>query len=169
MLVYLSLYSVFLIGVFIFKLFQTPLVAQAVLLSPLVFEKDIKSLGYRNLKRGLLYGSLSLPVWLLLPPSFSCWGVVLNNLGVAVAEETFFRGFMMRKLNNVAVSLLFALPHVILYQNFVSVLTFFPSLIFGWVYLRSGSILAPIIFHWVFNLSYFSLMERFPILYRSVL
>ena len=169
MLVYLSLYLAFFIGVLIFKFFQTSLVAQAILLSPLVFEKDIKNLGYKNVKKGLLYGSLSLPVWLLFPPSFSCWGVVLNNLGVAVAEETFFRGFMMKKLNNVAVSVLFALPHVVLYQNLASVLTFFPSLIFGWVYLRSGSILTPIIFHWVFNLSYFSLMEKFPILYRSVL
>ncbi len=165
---YILLYLIFLLSVVLVKLYQITVVAQIVLLSPIIFTKDIKDLGYRNFKKGFIYGITSLPVFILFPPNLSCWAFVLNNLGVAVAEETFFRGFLMRRLNNLTVSLLFTLPHIILYQNVAAFLTFFPSLIFGWVYIRSGSILAPVIYHFVFNLAYFSVVEKFPILYRSV-
>ncbi len=167
-MVYILAYILFLVSILIAKFSGWFILPQLVLLSPLLFIKEYKELGYRNIQKGFLYGATSLPLWLIFPPALSCPAVVLNNVGVAVAEETFFRGFLMKKFNNFVVSVLFVLPHVILYQNLASVLTFFPSLLFGWIYIRSGSIVAPIIYHFVSNLAYFSVVERFPILYRSI-
>jgi membrane protease YdiL (CAAX protease family) len=167
-MVYLLAYVIFLLAVVIAKTYNLFILPQLVLLSPFVFAKRYEDLGYKNFRRGFLYGISSVPLWFIFPPNFSCPASVLNNIGVAVAEETFFRGFLMKRLNNLTVSFLFVLPHLILYQNLASVLTFFPSLLFGWIYRRADSLVAPIIYHFVSNLAFFSVVERFPILYRDL-
>ncbi|HHJ64307.1 MAG TPA: CPBP family intramembrane metalloprotease [Aquifex aeolicus] len=122
-------------------------------------------LGFRNYRRGLLYGSLLLPLFLIAPPS-SCGVWVLNQLGVAVAEEIFFRGFLLPLFGNLRTSFLFSLAHLINFPTLNSLLVFFPSLLFGFAYLRSGSILAPVLLHFTANLFYASFVEEFPQLYR---
>ena len=65
---------------------------------------------------------------------------MLNLALYAFAEEVFFRAYLMRRYSNLLVSLMFALPHFILYQSLQSILTFFPSLLFGYAYSKTGSI-----------------------------
>ena len=101
--------------------------------------------------------------WEDLPRSRSLGAVLklsFSGLIAAVAEETFFRGLMQPMLRKrfsaavsiTAVNLLFAPLHLIAIPHFVSLLTFFPGLIMGWLRERYGSILPSIIFHFLGNI-----------------
>ena len=91
------------------------------------------------------------------PPTFST--ILYLLFGVAVSEEIFFRGFIQEKLGNnwkalIITSILFSLAHLpnfLFYNNFLSLATFFPSLIMGWLYMKTSNILPPIIFHFLSN------------------
>ena len=92
---------------------------------------------------------------------------------VAVAEEVFFRGFLqsniLRLMNTVMArrpalqcwasivmsAACFAVAHMIVQGQIISVLTFLPGLVFGWLFIRTKSLLAPILFHGLANISYF--------------
>jgi membrane protease YdiL (CAAX protease family) len=91
---------------------------------------------------------------------------------VAVAEEVFFRGYVqanalrllsrysrLPKLGPPGTAIFisaacFALAHVIVQGQITPVLTFLPGLVLGWLFLRTGSLLAPILFHGLANVSY---------------
>jgi membrane protease YdiL (CAAX protease family) len=83
-------------------------------------------------------------------------------IGVSFAEEVYFRGFLQEILRNnirgvFIVSFLFALMHVpqlIIHNDINAVLTFFPSLVMGFLYMRTGSIAAPTLFHFLANTLY---------------
>lgn len=83
--------------------------------------------------------------------------------GVALPEEVYFRGYLQEELGNniravVLVSLLFSimhLPQLIFYGEFLAPLTFFPSLIMGYLYKRTGNILTPAIFHFLANMVFY--------------
>lgn len=101
--------------------------------------------------------------WEDLPRSRSLDAVLnlsLSGLLAAVAEESFFRGWMQPMLRKkfsaavaiTAVNLVFAPLHLIAIPSFVSLLTFFPGLIMGWLRERYGSILPSIIFHFLGNI-----------------
>ncbi len=162
LLIYLGLLFTLLVSRYSPRLDVLPFVY---MLLPLFLLKD-EELGFKNYKKGLLYGSLLFPLFLLFPPNLSCPSWVLNQLGVAAAEEIFFRGYLMGLFGNFKTSLLFAGAHLIHFPTLNSVLVFFPSLLFGEAYRRSGSILAPILLHFSSNLIYFSLVEEFPQLYH---
>ena len=92
---------------------------------------------------------------------------------VAVAEEVFFRGFLqgniLRLMNTVMtrrhslqrwISIVisaacFAAAHMIVQGQIISVLTFLPGLVLGWLFIRTKSLLAPILFHGLANMSYY--------------
>ncbi len=135
------------------------------MLLPILFVPEEK-LGLRNYRRGLLYGSFLIPLFVLFPPDTSCPAWLLNQLGIATAEEIFFRGFLMGLFGNLTTSVLFSLAHLINSPTLNSLLTFFPSLLFGWAYAKSGSIMAPVLLHFSANLLYFSLVKEFPKLYQ---
>ncbi|WP_457601664.1 CPBP family glutamic-type intramembrane protease [Hydrogenivirga sp.] len=135
------------------------------MLIPMIFVPD-NELGFKNYGRGVLYGSALLPLLLILPPDLSCPAWILNQLGIAAAEEVFFRGFIMTALGNLKTSLLFSLAHLVHFPTLNSLLVFFPSLLFGYAMQRSGSILAPIGLHFTANLFYSSLVKEFPQLYH---
>ena len=87
-------------------------------------------------------------------------GAMLYQLaGVAFPEEVYFRGFLQEKLGNtirglLVVSFLFSLMHLpqfILYRDPYALLTFFPSLVMGFLYLRTSNILPSMIFHFLSN------------------
>ena len=144
----------------------------------LIAEKTPKELGYRNFFRGLVWGVgvslLILPLYIIvcskientfLLPSENFLNIVLFYLTVAVAEETFFRGYLYSEMENkpfigsiskvnFVSSFLFATAHVLIYYNPVMFKVFFPSLVMGYLYERSDSILAPIIFHWISDVVY---------------
>jgi len=91
--------------------------------------------------------------------------VLVQLLLVALPEEVFFRGYLQNKLGNdlkgvVVVSLLFAIGHFITLclggsHNMSvcsqAVLTFFPSLVMGYLYLVTGTLWASILFHFLAN------------------
>lgn len=88
--------------------------------------------------------------------------LLFQLLWVSFPEEVFFRGFLQHSLGNtlgavVIVSLLFSLAHlprVIFYGDWIIFLSFFPSLIMGYLYKRTSNILPSVIFHFSANLGY---------------
>jgi len=129
------------------------LLAAAVLIPPFLFA--VLLLGRLSL------GGLSLPMLAREVP--------FQIFAVAVPEEFFFRGFLQRAfergrrkvrilgaecgLGLVAASVLFALAHLAMQLDPAALLVFFPSLAFGWLYARRGSIAGGAIFHAACNLS----------------
>ncbi len=93
------------------------------------------------------------------------WTFIVIQLGlVALPEEVLYRGYLQTRLNSVwrrrwsvfgtpigpgllVVSVLFALGHLAIEPGFYRLAVFFPSLLFGWLRERSGTVVAPILFH----------------------
>ena len=48
----------------------------------------------------------------------------------------------------------FALAHVIVQGRMVCLLTFFPGLLLAWLFVRTRTLLAPILFHGLANIAY---------------
>ena len=88
--------------------------------------------------------------------------ILFQMLSVAFPEEFFFRGFLQDSLGKnfkavLFVSLLFSLAHVpraIFLHDWISLLSFFPSLIMGWLYMKTKNILPGTLFHFFANLAY---------------
>ncbi|MCL5022347.1 MAG: CPBP family intramembrane metalloprotease [Nitrospirae bacterium] len=91
----------------------------------------------------------------LLPPG----AVFYQLLGVAFPEEVYFRGFLQEKTGNTfrglfTVSVLFSLIHLprfIFAGDATSLLTFFPSLVMGFLYRRTSNVLPSTLFHFLSN------------------
>ncbi|MHC4488425.1 MAG: lysostaphin resistance A-like protein [Planctomycetota bacterium] len=91
---------------------------------------------------------------------------------VAVAEEVFFRGYVQSNilrltnpgkgsqyrlwkwLSIVLSAACFAVAHIIIQGRTTLALTFLPGLICGWLFIRTRSLLAPILFHGLANTCY---------------
>lgn len=84
---------------------------------------------------------------------------------VAIPEELFFRGYLQREFGNdyravIIVSLLFATAHLVIVcatSGGLSVciqngLTFFPSLVMGYLYMKTGTLWSSIFFHFCANI-----------------
>nr|ADI87684.1 abortive infection protein [uncultured Nitrospirae bacterium MY2-3C] len=79
------------------------------------------------------------------PPIYILMQLALN----ALPEELFFRGYLQESLGNspstvVIVSVLFALCHsgrFLVGGDITPLLTFFPSLMMGWLYLKTSNVL----------------------------
>ncbi len=95
----------------------------------------------------------------------------------ALPEEWFFRNYALVKVNaflrsrltyvgthwsewlaNISVSTVFALMHLPT-QGFFGLMTFFPSLLFGWIFIRSRDIWLVIIIHFLSNIVYISYLK----------
>ena len=82
-----------------------------------------------------------------------------SGLAAAVIEETFFRGWLQpvfaRRLGPyaaiVAVNLIFAPVHLFAAPYWISLCTFFPGLVMGWLKYRHDSLLPPALFHFLGN------------------
>lgn len=138
----LILYTLLLLSILLSKFFGIPNLGIFVLLSPIAFLPS-ERFGLKNPWNASL---LFLPILYLLYP--------INFLSLslqAFAEELFFRAYLMRRYSNLFVSLLFTLPHVILYTDLWSILTFFPSLFYGFVYQKTGSLAFVSLLHLVSN------------------
>jgi membrane protease YdiL (CAAX protease family) len=124
------------------------------------------------------YG-LEPPLRVVLPENrqWLSW-VVYQFLYVAVAEEVFFRGYLQGNIlrltdtmkwrsrgwpapsglqNWVSIVLsaaCFAGAHIIVQGQAASALTFLPGLILGWLFIRTRTLLAPILFHGLANTCY---------------
>lgn len=118
------------------------------------------------------YG-LGLPLRPMLPEgqSWACW-LFYQFMYVAIAEEVFFRGYVQSNILRLTSKLklkqcwlqqwisitlsatCFAIAHIIVQGQIISVLTFLPGLILGWLFIRTKSLLAPILFHGLANTCY---------------
>ncbi len=81
-------------------------------------------------------------------------------LGVCFSEEVYFRGFLQESLGNnmrgvFLTSILFAIIHLpqwIFNGDWYSLMTFFPSLVMGYLYMQTSNILPSVIFHFAANI-----------------
>ena len=116
----------------------------------------------------------ALPLRPALPQnqSWLTW-LLYQFMYVAVAEEVFFRGYVQSNILrltaaaprqhsspqvwiSVVVSAgLFAAAHIVIQGQIVSILTFLPGLLLAWLFLRTKSLLAPILFHGLANACYY--------------
>jgi membrane protease YdiL (CAAX protease family) len=95
--------------------------------------------------------------------------LAIGIFAVALPEEVFHRGYLMSALEQrwpakrklfgvpfgwaaVISSTLFALGHLVTMPNTARLATFFPALVFAWLWRRSGSLWAPALFHAAANL-----------------
>ena len=120
----------------------------------------------------LRYCNFSLPLMPVIPQKKWLLWIVYQFLFVAAAEETFFRGYLqsnvLRLLTTatktklelsqwysiIICAMLFAGTHAVILGNAMSIVTFFPGLIFGWLFVRTRSLLTPILFHGLANVAY---------------
>ncbi len=94
--------------------------------------------------------------------------VFTHLVAIAFPEEFFFRGYIQRTLGGgwsaiIAASMLFALAHLLVICVFTgggacgqNALTFFPSLVMGYLYMRTGTIWSSVFFHFAANTVYLS-------------
>ncbi|MDO5115799.1 MAG: Synerg-CTERM system glutamic-type intramembrane protease MrtS [Synergistaceae bacterium] len=83
-----------------------------------------------------------------------------SGLAAAVIEETFFRGWMQPLLCRrfspfaaiVMTNLVFAPIHLIVAPYWISLCTFFPGLIMGWLKYRYKNLFPPALFHFLGNI-----------------
>ena len=97
--------------------------------------------------------------------------VLFHLVLVSIPEELFFRGYLQgtltallargpqsarraRYLAAAASAVLFALAHVLFFRSAVMSAVVVPALVMGWLRMRSGGVVAPILFHWLVNLAY---------------
>jgi membrane protease YdiL (CAAX protease family) len=88
--------------------------------------------------------------------------ILFQLLSVAFPEEFFFRGFLQDSAGRnfkavLLVSVLFAaahLPRAVFFGEWISLLSFFPSLVMGWLYMKTNNIIPSTIFHLLANLVY---------------
>lgn len=88
--------------------------------------------------------------------------VIFQFLNVALPEEFFFRGFLQDSTGKnfravLFVSVLFSvahLPRALLLNDWISLLSIFPSVVMGWLYMKTNNILPGTIFHLLANLVY---------------
>jgi hypothetical protein len=148
----LILYLLVLLSVSLHKFLGIPNLSIFFLLFPLAF------LELRLLDRWVF-------LWLFYPVAFlffdTLWllGMTLS----AFAEELFFRAYLMKRLSNLKVSLMFVIPHFILNPGILSLLTFFPSLFFGFAYQKTKSLAFVSLLHLVSNLVYFKSVSNWSL------
>ncbi|HMK49242.1 MAG TPA: CPBP family intramembrane glutamic endopeptidase [Thermodesulfovibrionales bacterium] len=120
----------------------------------------------KDLSLGLLISAaILLPYYLLFGGnlrSITVSYVLFQLLSVSFPEEYFFRGFLqdsigMKFKGVLVVSVLFSLAHLpqaIFSNEWIVLLSFFPSLAMGWLYMKTGNILPGTVFHLLANLMY---------------
>lgn len=109
-----------------------------------------------------------------VPPTEQGWisWLFYQFMYVAVAEEVFFRGYVQdnilkminpdknvqyrfgRWLSIVLSAACFAVAHIMVQGRIALLLTFLPGLVLGWLFIRTKSLLAPILFHGLANTCY---------------
>ncbi len=101
--------------------------------------------------------------------------LVYQFMYVAVAEELFFRGYIQRNILRLTRTLarerpnlhqwiticisaaVFAVAHIIVQGSMLSALTFLPGIVLAWLFIRTRSLLAPVLFHGLANTFYFAI------------
>jgi len=116
--------------------------------------------------------NIQLPLSPIIPDGRWLSWVAYQFMYVAVAEEIFFRGyFQCNVLSLLTMSVqksrvfleiiaiivsatVFAVSHCLILGSLMPIITFLPGLIFGWLLVKTKSLLAPILFHGLANVVY---------------
>jgi len=126
------------------------------------------------------YWGLELPLRAVIPPAqgWFYW-LFYQFMYIAAAEEVFFRGYVQNNILRLTSTIVqerrrllqwisiiisaacFAAAHIIIQGEIISVLTFLPGLVLGWLFVRTRSLLAPILFHGLANVYYFCVVAMF--------
>ncbi|MCU0913400.1 MAG: CPBP family intramembrane metalloprotease [Planctomycetes bacterium] len=78
-----------------------------------------------------------------------------NSPSALVSSPVLTGGRGLRCLTALLISAtVFALAHIVVQGQITSIFTFLPGLVLAWLFLRTGSLLAPILFHGLANISY---------------
>jgi membrane protease YdiL (CAAX protease family) len=75
----------------------------------------------------------------------------------AIPEEWFFRGYLLKRVErgiygNIIVSVAFVMLHLLSQNYTIALMVFFPSLLYGWVFQKTGSLITVIMLHALSNL-----------------
>ena len=120
----------------------------------------------KDISTGLIVSAvILLPYYFLLGghgKTITVYSILFQILSVSFPEEFFFRGYLQDSMGRTLkavffVSLLFSLAHLpraIFLNDWISLLSFFPSLVMGWLYAKTKNILPGTIFHFFANLVY---------------
>jgi membrane protease YdiL (CAAX protease family) len=120
------------------------------------------------------YWGFELPIRAVKPPGqgWFCW-LFYQFMYIGIAEEIFFRGYVQNNILRLTNTILhkrrtrqqwistiisagcFAAAHIIVQGEIISGLTLLPALVLGWLFVRTRSLLAPILFHGLANAIYF--------------
>ncbi len=136
---------------------------------PLVLGRKINiNFSVKHILFGLLVSLIVLaPFWAVFSHGgkFALIGfgaALFQLLCISFPEEIFFRGFLQEVFGNgmkgaALVSLMFAaahLPGLFFYGDLYAPLTFFPSLVMGFLYMRTSNVVPSTIFHFLSNVVY---------------
>jgi membrane protease YdiL (CAAX protease family) len=136
------------------------------------------SINIKLKMRDVLFGVITstivlLPFWFLIwtagnrPQLVPVQVLAFQLIGISLPEEAYFRGFLQEILGNnirgvIVTSILFAimhLPQLVFYGDGYALLTFFPSLVMGYIYMQTSNILPSIIFHFSANILFLGLYD----------
>jgi len=116
--------------------------------------------------------NIELPLSPIIPEGRWISWLAYQFMYIAVAEEIFFRGYIQSNIVSLlAMSVqkkrafleiigiiisatVFAISHCLILGSIMPIITFFPGLIFGWLLVRTKSLLAPVLFHGLANVFY---------------
>jgi len=117
--------------------------------------------------------------WRRLSPPPGMTGLVVGELlAVAFPEETFYRGYLQTRLEQVlpsrweifggkvgwalpVTSVIFVAGHLVVRPAPWELGIFFPSLVFGWLRTRTDSLVAPVLYHALCNVSMLILQRSY--------
>ena len=186
LIIYVVLISLIFLMIHIISRSLAATVSAFLMLSvPFILKTDMRDLGWdpRGVLTGIAVTIIILLIYIAVLAGYGLYAgksltfnklsysfILIQLLLVALPEEVFFRGYLQQKLGNtvkgvIAVSLLFALGHFVtlclgggggLSVCSQAVLTFFPSLVMGYLYMSTGTLWASIIFHFLANIVHIS-------------
>jgi membrane protease YdiL (CAAX protease family) len=169
-------YLFVLLSIFCFYLFKISVIQYILplllIIIPLLLQRNLHfHLNGRNFIKASLVATVFLvPFYFLflvlggkitIPPLT----VLLFHLVIAsIPEEIYFRGYLQEVMGNnvkgiVLVSIAFSImhsPRFFLNGDISALLTFFPSLVMGWLYMKKRNLLYPVIFHFLSNVLFIS-------------
>jgi len=156
--------------------FVLPVAALLFFSTPYLMKSKVTGLKWnlRGVLLGLVASVVILSIYLVIVNKpiklgkISYTLLILQLFLVALPEEVFFRGYLQEKIGNnlkgiLIVSSLFAIGHfatVCLGGGYVGIaclktlLTFFPSIVMGFMYAKTGTIWGNVVFHFLANVVY---------------
>lgn len=144
--------------------------------APFIMKSDVRGLSWntRGVILGIIVSVVILSIYVLIVDKPIRFGrisyslIILQLFFVALPEEVFFRGYLQEKIGNnvkgvLVVSALFVLGHLVARcvgggfsgsTCLQDLLTFFPSIVMGFLYAASGTLWGNIAFHFLANVIY---------------